>query len=92
MTEINFTINLQIRFEDVPEEIVTAFTKDLKELTDLNNQRTLDSQVENVLETFLRDYYMSFFDGTTYDQLVKDLFRETSGAAPTAKIESCEVV
>ena len=86
MTEIDFTINLHIKFNDVPEEIVNAFT------TDPNSGIRLDSQVENVIETFIRDYHKSFFDGTTHDVVVKDLFTKTRGADPTAVIEGCEVV
>ena len=86
MTEINFTINLQIKFDDVPEEIVTAFTED-------NDKRTLiDSQVALVIEAFIRDYYYTYFNDYSYDDLVKDLFRKTAGADPTAVIEGCEVV
>lgn len=86
MTGIYFNISLHIEFDDVPDEIVTAFTKDP------NKRKDIDGQVENVIETFLRDYYKSFFDGTTYDEIVKDLFTKTGGVGPTAVIEGCEVV
>lgn len=86
MTEINFTINLQIKFDDVPEEIVTAFTEDHV------GRQLLDGQVELIIEAWLRDYYKDYFDDLLVHQLVKDLFRKTSGADPTAVIEGCEVV
>lgn len=86
MTGIYFNISLHIKFDDVPEEIVTAFTEEP------NKRKAIDGQVENIIETFLRDYYKSFFDGTTHDDVVKDLFTKTSGADPTAVIEVCEEV
>ena len=65
---------------------MTAFTKDP------NKRRDIDHQVELIIEAFIRDYYKSYFDGLTVDEIVKDLFRETSGAEPTAVIEGCEVI
>jgi hypothetical protein len=87
MTEIKFTIDLRIKFYDAPKEIATAFTEDSHE------QEKLYAEVERVIEAFIRDYRFSYFDSNNlYDEVVKDLFRKTAGADPTAKIERVEAV
>ena len=87
MTEIEFYINLQIGFDDVPEELAALFIERGE------RQQKLDREIEVVIETFIRDYHRSFFDShNLHDQAVKDLFTKTSGADPKANIEHCEEI
>ena len=86
MATIHFIMKLDIEFEDVPEDVVTAFTEEG------GDQAFLNSQVSLVLESFIRDYYKEYLEEYSYEDAVKDLFCKTRGASPTVVIEGCETV
>lgn len=86
MATLHFIMKLDIEFEDVPEDVVTAFTEEGGDQTFLNSQIVL------VLESFIRDYYRTYFDGYGYEDAVKDLFCKTHGAMPTIVVEDIEEV